>query len=132
MRVAAADFILVSRGGSINYSRVAENIEMKTTLAVALGSSALSVGKFDIYGSVCRAHPAGAGPAHGPGHVAGRVRSGHRRGVRITARGAHHTALSCDVTAEQTKDWADMMDIEFVNTSRDPKAESRRICFFQT
>ena len=31
----------------------------------------------------------------------------------ITAGGAHHTVLSYDVTAEQMKDWANMMDIEF-------------------
>ena len=33
----------------------------------------------------------------------------------ITAGGAHHTVLSYDVTAEQMKDWAAMMDIEFVH-----------------
>ena len=33
----------------------------------------------------------------------------------ITAGGAHHTVLSYDVTAEQMKDWANMMDIEFVH-----------------
>ncbi len=33
----------------------------------------------------------------------------------ITAGGAHHTVLSYDVTAEQMKDWARMMDIEYVH-----------------
>lgn len=33
----------------------------------------------------------------------------------ILAGGAHHTVLSYDVTAEQMKDWANMMEIEFVH-----------------
>lgn len=33
----------------------------------------------------------------------------------ITAGGAHHTVLSYDVTAEQMRDWAAMMGIEFVH-----------------
>lgn len=37
----------------------------------------------------------------------------------ITAGGAHHTVLSYDVTAEQMKDWATMMDIEFVHINKD-------------
>lgn len=41
----------------------------------------------------------------------------------ITAGGAHHTVLSYDVTAEQMRDWAKIMDIEFVhideNTTQD-------------
>ena len=37
----------------------------------------------------------------------------------ITAGGAHHTVLSYDVTAEQMKDWAKMMDIEFVHITKD-------------
>ena len=37
----------------------------------------------------------------------------------ITAGGAHHTVLSYDVSAEQMKDWAKMMDIEFVHITRD-------------
>ncbi len=37
----------------------------------------------------------------------------------ITAGGAHHTVLSYDVTAEQMKDWARMMDIEFVRINKD-------------
>ncbi|MBE5797564.1 MAG: L-arabinose isomerase [Clostridiales bacterium] len=41
----------------------------------------------------------------------------------ITAGGAHHTVLSYDVTAEQMKDWATMMDIEFVHITKDTTAE---------
>ncbi|MGN0795142.1 MAG: L-arabinose isomerase [Aristaeellaceae bacterium] len=41
----------------------------------------------------------------------------------ITAGGAHHTVLSYDVTAEQMKDWATMMDIEFVHITRDTTVE---------
>lgn len=37
----------------------------------------------------------------------------------IIAGGAHHTALSYDVTAEQMADWARMMDIEFVHITKD-------------
>ena len=37
----------------------------------------------------------------------------------ITAGGAHHTVLSYDVSAEQMKDWARMMDIEFVHINKD-------------
>ena len=37
----------------------------------------------------------------------------------ILAGGAHHTVLSYDVTAEQMKDWARMMDIEFVHIGKD-------------
>ena len=33
----------------------------------------------------------------------------------ITAGGAHHSVLSYDVTAEQLRDWARIMDIEFVH-----------------
>lgn len=54
--VAVAGFIRVSRSGSINYSRIAENIEMDAILAVALGGNALSGGKFNIYGSVLGAY----------------------------------------------------------------------------
>ena len=42
----------------------------------------------------------------------------------ITAGGAHHTVLSYDVTAEQMKDWARMMDIEFVHIGKDTTQES--------
>ena len=41
----------------------------------------------------------------------------------ITAGGAHHTVLSYDVTAEQMKDWANMMDIEFVHIAKDTTVE---------
>ena len=37
----------------------------------------------------------------------------------IIAGGAHHTVLSYDVSAEQMKDWARMMDIEFVHINKD-------------
>ena len=42
----------------------------------------------------------------------------------ITAGGAHHTVLSYDVTAEQMKDWAKMMDIEFVRITKDITVEA--------
>lgn len=41
----------------------------------------------------------------------------------ITAGGAHHTVLSYDVTAEQMRDWARMMDVEFVHITRDTTPE---------
>ena len=41
----------------------------------------------------------------------------------ITAGGAHHTVLSYDVTGEQMKDWANMMDIEYVHIGRDTTPE---------
>ena len=41
----------------------------------------------------------------------------------ITAGGAHHTVLSYDVTAEQMRDWARMMDIEFVHITKDSTPE---------
>ena len=41
----------------------------------------------------------------------------------ITAGGAHHTVLSYDVTAGQMRDWARMMDIEFVHISKDTTPE---------
>jgi len=37
----------------------------------------------------------------------------------IMAGGAHHTVLSYDVTADQMRDWARMMDIEFVHINND-------------
>jgi L-arabinose isomerase len=37
----------------------------------------------------------------------------------ILAGGAHHTVLSYDASAEQMKDWARMMDIEFVHIGKD-------------
>ena len=42
----------------------------------------------------------------------------------ITAGGAHHTVLSYDVTAEQLRDWARMMEIEFVHITKDTTVES--------
>lgn len=42
----------------------------------------------------------------------------------IIAGGAHHTVLSYDVTAEQMKDWARMMDIEFVHIGEDTTVDS--------
>ncbi len=41
----------------------------------------------------------------------------------ITAGGAHHTVLSYDVTAEQMRDWARMMDIEYVHIGADTTPE---------
>lgn len=41
----------------------------------------------------------------------------------ITAGGAHHTVLSYDVTAEQLRDWARIMDIEFVHIDKDSTPE---------
>jgi len=42
----------------------------------------------------------------------------------ITAGGAHHTVLSYDVTAEQMRDWARIMDIEFVHITKGTTVES--------
>ncbi len=42
----------------------------------------------------------------------------------ITAGGAHHTVLSYDVSAEQMKDWAKMMDIEFIHITKDTTVKS--------
>ncbi len=42
----------------------------------------------------------------------------------ITAGGAHHTVLSYDVTAQQMKDWARMMDIECVHICKDTTLEA--------
>ena len=42
----------------------------------------------------------------------------------ITAGGAHHTVLSYDVTAEQMRDFAKMLDIEFINITKDTTVES--------
>lgn len=54
--VAFAGYIRVARSGSINYSRIAENIEMDAILAVALGGNALSGGKFNLTGSIIGAY----------------------------------------------------------------------------
>ena len=42
----------------------------------------------------------------------------------ITAGGAHHTVLSYDVSAQQMKDWARMMDIEFVHITKDTTVDA--------
>ena len=42
----------------------------------------------------------------------------------ITAGGAHHTVLSYDVSAEQMRDFATMMGIEFVHITKDTTVES--------
>lgn len=42
----------------------------------------------------------------------------------ITAGGAHHTVLSYDVSAEQMKDFANMMGIEFVHITKETTVES--------
>lgn len=41
----------------------------------------------------------------------------------ITAGGAHHTVLSYDVDADMMRDWARMMDIEFVHIGKDTTVE---------
>ena len=42
----------------------------------------------------------------------------------ITAGGAHHSVLSYDVSAEQMKDWARMLDIEFVHITKDTTVDA--------
>ncbi len=42
----------------------------------------------------------------------------------IMAGGAHHTVLSYDVTAGQLRDWARIMDIEFVHITKETTEES--------
>lgn len=42
----------------------------------------------------------------------------------ITAGGAHHTVLSYDVTAEMMRDFANIMDIEFVHIDKDTTVDS--------
>ncbi len=42
----------------------------------------------------------------------------------ITAGGAHHTVLSYDVTAEQMKDFATMLDMEFVHITKGTTVEA--------
>ena len=48
------------------------------------------------------------------------------RGVEcwIAAGGAHHTVLSYDVTAEQMRDFANMLEIEFVHITKDTTPEA--------
>ncbi len=54
--VAVAGFIKVSRFSSINYSVIANGIEMDAILAVALGGNSLSGGKFNLGASVLGAY----------------------------------------------------------------------------
>lgn len=54
--VAVAGFIKVSRTATINYSNIAQNIEMDAILAVALGGNALGGGKFSMTASVLGAY----------------------------------------------------------------------------
>ncbi|WP_312614011.1 ABC transporter permease [Oscillibacter sp.] len=54
--VAVAGFIKVSRFSTINYSVVAKDIEMDAILAVALGGSSLSGGKFNMAASILGAY----------------------------------------------------------------------------
>ena len=42
----------------------------------------------------------------------------------ITAGGAHHSVLSYDVSAQQMKDWARIMDIEFIHITKDTTVDS--------
>ena len=42
----------------------------------------------------------------------------------ITAGGAHHSVLSYDVSSEQLRDLARIMDIEFVHITKDTTVES--------
>ena len=42
----------------------------------------------------------------------------------ITAGGAHHTVLSYDVTAQQMKDWAKMLDIECIHITKDSTVDA--------
>ena len=41
----------------------------------------------------------------------------------ILAGGAHHSVLSYDVSADQMRDWAGMLDIEFVHITKDSRPE---------
>lgn len=41
----------------------------------------------------------------------------------IAAGGSHHTTLSYDVTAEQMRDWARIMGVEFIHIARDTTVE---------
>ena len=73
---------------------------------------------------MCQTHYAHAEFACRPGYV--KAMPNLTDGVEcwITAGGAHHTVLSYDVTAEQMKDWARMMDIEFVHITKDTTVDS--------
>jgi len=44
----------------------------------------------------------------------------------ILAGGAHHTVFSYDVTAEMMRDWAEIMDIEYVHIGKETNVEAFR------
>ena len=44
--------------------------------------------------------------------------------LRYSDGTAHHTVLSYDVTAEQMKDFANMMEMEFVHITKDTTVDS--------
>lgn len=52
----------------------------------------------------------------------------------ITAGGAHHTVLSYDVSTGMLRDWARMMDIEFVHigAGSTPEALERELFYMET
>ncbi len=54
--VGIAAFIKVSRMSTVNYSTIAQDIEMDAILAVAIGGNALGGGKFSLAGSVIGAY----------------------------------------------------------------------------
>jgi simple sugar transport system permease protein len=54
--VAISGFIKVSRMSTVNYSSIAQDIEMDAILAVAIGGNALGGGKFSIGGSILGAY----------------------------------------------------------------------------
>lgn len=54
--VAVAGFIKVTRISTINYSVIAQDIEMDAILAVAIGGNALAGGKYNIWASVIGAY----------------------------------------------------------------------------
>jgi L-arabinose isomerase len=55
-----------------------------------------------------------------------KIKPNLREGIRqwITAGGAHHTVLTFDASAAMLKDWAEMMDIEFLHLSADTTTEA--------
>ncbi|NMC84694.1 MAG: L-arabinose isomerase, partial [Anaerolineaceae bacterium] len=55
-----------------------------------------------------------------------KIKPNLREGIRqwITAGGAHHTVLTYDASAAMLKDWAEMMDIEFVHLSESTTTEA--------
>ena len=54
-----------------------------------------------------------------------KIKPSLREGIRqwITAGGAHHTVLTFDASAEMLKDWATMMDIEYVHLTEKTTTE---------